>query len=399
MGIGVTSSEASRQQAHQMNFSLYTILFFWCALVIVSSVYVTTPLYNVFSLTYEVGTATSTWVSGSFSFCYAIGFLFFGILANRLGSKEIIVLGLALLTLITFIIGFIDHFVWLVILRGIQGFVAATFAPTALAYVFELFPARFRITAIGFMSFGYVTAGIFGQVIAEIVNTLFHWQAVFLLFGCFYFVTYVAVRRILPKTAHTSKEAGLQQFVQGSAKIFQQRDFQLCYGITFLLLLTFIGMYTVLEATLTNAPYFLSDRQVLFVRAIGIIGMVASLVANHFVRRLGIVRALRMAIGIAVLGLLCMGLGQIAAIVVGASVVFVFGISLVFPLIMMYIGKIGGEHRAISNAWYAFILFVGATIGPLIAVTLMEMGSISSTFVGLAAILSVGLVLSALLKE
>lgn len=53
-----------------------------------------------------------------------------------------IFIGLLALSIVSFCLGFVDSFFWLVIFRGIQGIAAATFSPVALAYVVEMFPVE-----------------------------------------------------------------------------------------------------------------------------------------------------------------------------------------------------------------------------------------------------------------
>ncbi|MFD1038269.1 MFS transporter [Virgibacillus byunsanensis] len=381
----------------RQNYRLLTLLLFWCALIVVSSVYVTTPLIPVFSTIFQITPAMAAWTSSVFSLFYAIGFLIFGPLADRFGRKQIIVFGLTSLTIITCLIGFVDHFFWLVVLRGIQGFFAASFAPTAIAYVFDVFPKGKLVTAIGFISFGYVTAGIFGQVVAGIIDQTFDWKIVFFVFGVIYFVTALAVFFILPR-ASLPKTQGLGYFFLQVKRIFQQQNFLLCYGITIILLLTFIGMYTVLGDYLSSSPFHLTAKEILYVRAFGIVGMIISPFTGIFVEKYGLLPILRFGLFIAVIGLLFLGLVANIIYLVIMSVLYVTGISLIFPAIMMLVGELGGQHRAVAAAFYAFILFIGATLGPVTAIALMGIGSYVLTFVILALLLVTGLVASLFIK-
>ena len=148
------------QDIKTINYSLVTALLFWCALIVVSSVYITTPLVGMFASEFHVTQTIATWTSSIFSLFYATGFLIFGPLSDRYGRKRIIVFGFCTLSVVTLLIGFTTEFHLLVLLRGVQGLVSATFAPAALAYVFDVFPKKRLVTTIGFISFGFLTAGI-----------------------------------------------------------------------------------------------------------------------------------------------------------------------------------------------------------------------------------------------
>ncbi|MEC2159101.1 MFS transporter [Virgibacillus halodenitrificans] len=377
---------------------LITSILFWCALIVVSSVYTTTPLIDVFSDYFSTTSAHAAWTSSSFSLFYAIGFLFFGPLSDRFGRKNIILTGLLALGILTPLIGMTDQLEWVVALRGIQGFFAATFAPTALAYAFEMFPKQKLVTVIGFLSFGYVTAGIFGQVLAGGINNYLGWQSVFVVFGIFYLITFVVVLLFLPRDYKRIKYSGLKRYLYQITTLFKYKNLVLCYLITFTLLLTFVGMYTVLGNYLGNEPFQLTETEILYIRAFGFIGMLLSPLAGRLVNTFGLIAMLKFGLSLSSLCLVLMGLSSSLFIIIITSILFVGGISLLFPVIMLLIGEFGGEQRALASSLYAFILFIGATAGPLIAVMLMSIGDYIITFTVLSFLLVIGIPTSFFIK-
>ncbi|PLR87018.1 hypothetical protein [Bacillus sp. V33-4] len=58
------------------------------------------------------------------------------------------------------------------------------------------------------------------------------------------------------------------------------------------------------------------------------------------------------------------------------------------------VGQLGGQARGIAVTLYTFILFIGATLGPIIAVSLLKTGSYLLTFESLALLLGIGLLVS-----
>lgn len=373
-----------------INYSYVTLLLFWCALIVVSSVYITTPLVGPIASEFNVTQAMATWPTSIFSLFYAVGFLIFGPLSDRYGRKRIIVFGLCILTVITLLIGLTNQFHSLVALRGVQGFVSATFAPAALAYVFDVYPKKRLVTTIGFISFGFLTAGIFGQVLAGVVNQLSDWNVVFLLFGGLFFCTIIAVILILPDSESNTTNVNIRYFLRQTKVIFTQRNFLLSYSITLMLLLTFIGMYTVIGDYLSGSTFNLSSKEILFVRATGLIGMILSPFTGVFVKRYGLLRILKVGLAIAVIGLFAVGFSSNLFSIVFMSIIYVAGISLTFPAIMTLIGEISGDIRAIAASYYTFILFIGATLGPIITTTVMQTGSYSLTFGLLSFLLVLG---------
>lgn len=222
---------------------------------------------------------------------------------------------------------------------------------------------------------------------------------VFLMFGGLYLGSVIAVSYLLPAAGNERIAVNFSYLSKQVKKIFAQKNFRLCYVITFMLLLTFIGMYTVLGDYLKSAPFNLTNRGMLYVRGMGIAGMIFSPFTGSIVKKHGLLQVVRLGLTISVVSLFVLGIGSNLAIIVFMSLLYVTGISLTFPAIMTLIGELSGNIRAIAASIYAFILFIGAAIGPIIAITLIEIGGYFVAFAVLSLLLLVGLMASFLIKK
>lgn len=81
-------------------------------------------------------------------------------------------------------------------------------------------------------------------------------------------------------------------------------------------------------------------------------------------------------------------------LVTAASVIFVAGISIVVPTLINIVGILGGRASGGAVALYAFILFVGASAGPVIA----QLGKFEVVILILVGILIVSVALSLTIK-
>ncbi|EQB38909.1 MULTISPECIES: MFS transporter [Virgibacillus] len=389
-------------QNSSKRYYLYTFILFWCALVVVSSVYVVTPLTDTFSSYFQVSEQETTWIGSVFSGCYAIGFLLFVPLVESFGKRQLIVFGLVMLTWLTFLLAFAEAFWFMLMFRALQGFFAATFAPTALAYVFDLFPKDKRMVAISYISFGYVLAGIFGQAVADIINQTFEWQLVFYVFSVIYLISIFLVYCFLPSTTQTVRQLKVKSYILQIKQLIIRRELQVCYFIAFTLLFTFLGMYSLMGDYLQGNPYYLLDREVFNVRVLGITGMLLSPFAGFFVKRWGELIVLRFSLSIALIGLFFMVISNNLWFTISASVGYVAGISLTFPVLMKIIGDLGGEARSVASALYAFILFVGASLGPMTSLYFKGIAGYHGALLSLASCLFISCwvaFLSKLLRE
>ncbi|WP_052304303.1 MFS transporter [Desulfosporosinus orientis] len=137
MSISVTNEQLHQQQVNR-NLTVVTILLALCGLTVVSNVYTMIPLIGILSSTFHVPTATAAWAGSSvFSLFYAFGFLIFGPISDRFGRKQVLVPGMITLSVSTLLVSFAQSIQSLLYFRAVQGFVAASFGPVALAYVFE----------------------------------------------------------------------------------------------------------------------------------------------------------------------------------------------------------------------------------------------------------------------
>lgn len=381
------------------NYPLMTAILVWCGLIVVSSLYSTLPMVSVFVSTFKVTPAIAAWTSSAFSFAYAVGFLLFGPLSDRYGRKQIMLSGLVALLFITPTLGLMTSLSGLIALRAAQGLAAATFAPAALAYVVEMFPVEKRVTTVGFVSTGFLVAGIVGQIFSSLVSQSLGWSYVFYFLGALYAISAVLLGVLVPKgEVRQTTTSALAPFKQMGA-VLSRKPLFVYYLITVTLLLSFVGMYTALGNHLTQAPFELKANQILMVRSVGILGMILSPFAGRLVGKFGMKVVLQVGLVFAAVGLAAVGISSNLTILIVMSVVFVAGISVTVPTLISLIGSIAGEARGAAVTLYMFILFIGATLGPIVALNLLKTGSYILTLETLAALLTIAFCLTYFVKS
>ncbi|SHR54151.1 Major facilitator superfamily [Mycobacteroides abscessus subsp. abscessus] len=379
------------------NYPLMTSILFWCGLVVLSCMYVTIPLATVLSDFFHKNITQVAWLASSYSICYAVGCLLYGPFSDRYGRKVFLVTSISLLTVITFAIGFIDNFYILLILRGLQGLISAAFAPISLVYAGEMFPPEKRLTAVGFVSSGLLMAGVVGQVYSGLVNELWGWQAIFFLLGTLYFLTLILIIFFLPKDEMTRPHVHMLEAFKKMTLLGKQTQLLLAFCITFSLLLSLVGMYTILGSYLSN-QFGLTENEILFVRAAGIIGMLLSLFAGRLAQKLGTTLTLKTGLALASAGLFGIGVSPSLPFIIFASIIFVLGIATANPIVISIVSQLAGHSKGSAVSFNAFILFVGASTGPLLALNLIEIGVYVLSFSVLGCILLVGFFLSFFIK-
>lgn len=374
----------------EKNHILITTILVWCGLVVVSSLYVTIPLISIFSSAFGATPSEASWTISAFSFAYAVGFLLFASLSEKYGRKQMMLAGLIALSVVSPILGIVNSLSLIVILRAVQGLAASTFAPAVLAYVVEMFPIEKRITTIGFVSTGFLMAGIVGQVLSSLLSQNLGWSSVFYFLGGFYLLSAILLAGFVPKgDVQNKKINAFVPFKQMGTLLFKKTLF-FCYFITITLLLSFVGMYTALGDYLSQHPFGLNSNQILMVRATGIIGMMSSPFAGRLVSKFGMKKVLQGGLLLATMGIAFIGVSSYLPLLTFMTVIFVAGISITVPTLISLIGNLGGESRGIAVSLYTFILFIGATLGPIVSSNLLKTGNYVLTFEVLAALLCIG---------
>lgn len=74
------------------------------------------------------------------------------------------------------------------------------------------------------------------------------------------------------------------------------------------------------------------------------------------------------------------------------------GIALVTPVIISTVNQLGGNARGAAISFNAFILFLGASTGPIIALRLLKTDNYPLSFSVLGGIITLGFAVSLFLK-
>ncbi|MBE9918215.1 MFS transporter [Paenibacillus donghaensis] len=377
--------EENRKEQH---YSIITWILFFSGLTIMSSFYIAIPLISVFSKEFSVPEGQVVWVSSLFTFCFAIGCLLFGPLSDRFGRKKIMLWGLAALTIVTIILAFQSSLSSIILFRGIQGLTAATFSPVVLPYVMELFPQHKKVFAVSCMSASFLMAGIIGQVFSSLVSSHLGWNYVFIILAAIYFILTLLMLFFIPNLPENGNLV-MDAFKQ-MRKTLAQKSLWFAFVIALVMLLSFVGMYTALGQFLSSSLFGFSNQQILYVRSVGILGMLMSLFSSRLTKRYGVIPVLRSAIILSAVGLILLGLGTNMVFVIVVSVVFVSGIAVAIPSLVSLVGEIGGAARGAAISIYTVIVNLGATIGPILALLLLGTGNYVLTFSILACCLLLG---------
>lgn len=365
-------------------------------LLVIIAVFVVTQLYAAIPLIGPVSQAlggdATVALSTLFSLCYALGFLFWGPVSDHFGRRPVMVVGLIVLTAITAACAFAPSISALGVLRALQGFTAASFAPVALAYLAEATPPARRATAIGAMSTAFLVAGIAGQVGASVVALRFGWSWVFLASACVLLVGFVGVLLFVREPHTEARPGGLGASFAAIGRVMVNPRVLLLGAAQLTLLLSFVAMYTGFGPH--AASLGMAEDQLIWLRLIGLPGMFATWLVAPLSRRFSIASIARAGFVIAALGIVCEAALSFSLVGVAlASMLFVTGIAISIPPMITLFGETAAPHRAGGMALNGLMLFLGASLGPVVASAGLGFQALTLTLAGLLLLAAVWLTL------
>lgn len=335
------------------------------ALAVLSQLYAAIPLLT--PVGEALGGSATFALSTGYGLCYAVGFLLWGPVADRYGRRRVMLIGLCLLVSTTLACGLTVSLPALALARGAQGLMASSFPPVALAYLSEAVAPRHRTTAIGAMSTAFLVAGITGQIGAQAITQRFGWPWVFLGSTCLLTICALAVAWLTREHHRTPVTGGPGGQFLTIARLLARNDVLCLCGAHLTLLLSFVAMYTGLGLHLTTSGH--GPEAVFLIRLAGLPGMFVALTAGPLGRLLGGDAGLaRAGFLIAAAGLAAEALTPGSLLGLGAtSLLFVVGIALAVPAMINLFGQASAPRRGSGMAVNGFILFIGASLGPVLA--------------------------------
>jgi MFS transporter, YNFM family, putative membrane transport protein len=341
---------------------------------ILSLMYVTIPLVPIWASHYHVAQSVAVWTGSAFGFAYALGNIFWGTLSDRFQRIKILYTGLFLLTVATILVGLSPSLGALIGLRALEGVIAASFPAVAIAYVGDVLAPRYRAIAISFISCGFLLAGVLGQVYATSLQASIGWRSAFWILAGAYFILALCMMKLPKGVVQGTNKGSLLQVYGQMFRLFGNGRLLIAWLVAVSILLSFVGMYSALSSFVTER-FHGGPATITWIRITGIPSILLSIGAGNLIKRIGSKR-------VAIYGLLLAGIGLILEAFSGSllalilsSAVFVLGIASSVPGMIVMVGQLGSKARGGATAVYAFFVFVGASLGPILTTQIISYGA------------------------
>jgi EmrB/QacA subfamily drug resistance transporter len=145
------------------------------------------------------GTTALQWVTGAYSLTFGGLLLTAGSMADRLGRRRVLLVGLAVFGLLSLAVIAVTNTGELIGLRAVLGIAAAAMAPITNSLVFRLFDDKaLRMRAMTVMIIVGMSGFVLGPVLGGSVLTHFHWQWLLLVNAPIALIAFIGVRLGVP---------------------------------------------------------------------------------------------------------------------------------------------------------------------------------------------------------
>lgn len=337
-----------------------------CALAVVSLLYMPLPILHDLEQNHGIGAAGMV---SSFAIAYALGFLLFGPLSDRLGRRVVMVGGLLALTITTIVLAAVQEPVFVIMGRVLQGLAAASFPPVAIAFLAERGTPRQRVWSVAWMSTAFISAGLLGQIYGGVAALRWGLGNAFLPLCGIYALTALLLWRAPADKPQTPTLQGFWRNYGAIGGLLADARLRRVYVPAFLLLMCFVAFYMGLDMHL-GTQLAQAGISPLMVRVMAAPAFLAPLAVAIVMPRLGAQRIIGIGLTCATAGLaLSAWAGQAHLMtLLGTSFLFVAGIGISVPGLIARVAAVSDASvRGLAVSLYTFVLFLGASVGPWLA--------------------------------
>jgi YNFM family putative membrane transporter len=316
-------------------------------------------LASEFSLLPASASLSQSVTTLTLAFCLLIA----GSISEVYGRKVIMSISAVASSILAILSGFSTTFDMLLVIRVLQGIALAGLPAIAMAYISEEFDRKDIPFAMGLYISGNTIGGMSGRLIIGLLANIFTWRSALIFIGVIGVINSIGFVIFLPESKNfTAKRMDVRSLTGSLIGHITNPRLLLIYGMSFLMMGSFVSIYNYIGFELISPPYLLDKRLVSFVFLIYLTGtfsstFLSSLSAKHRRSHIIIPSMLIMIIGIA------MTLSGILLLTILGVALFTFGFFGCHPINSAWVAGIAKSSKAQASSLYLFFYYAGASVG------------------------------------
>lgn len=338
------------------------LAFFMAGFVTFITLYDVQPLLPEFSREFGVAAAWGSLPLSITTCALAVAMLFAGTISETMGRKKVMVASLVATSLLAFATSLTTTLPELVAVRLVQGMVLAGLPAVAMAYLSEEIAPASLTSAIGLYISGNAIGGMTGRIFTATMTELVSWRSALAVIGvaCLLLSLYFA-KSLPPSENFKQRPFAARYFFTSLFKQLQDPGLLCLYGISFLIMGSFVTLYNYITFRLLGSPYYLSQSLVSLIFLVYMLGSFSSSMVGGQVERFGRNRMLFLTIATMVAGALITLAHDVPTVVAGIGV-FTCGFFGAHTIASAWVGSRAKSARAQAASLYLFFYYLGSSV-------------------------------------
>jgi YNFM family putative membrane transporter len=347
-------------------FRKVTIGLFSGALVTFAVMFGPQSLLPLYSTQFHISAAVASLIISTTTAILAVMMTVTAALSDARGRKVIMVGSLICTSLLALGSAFSPNFAILLACRSLEGVTLAGLPAVAMAYLGEEVHPRSIGAAMGIYVGGNAIGGMLGRFATGMLASWFSWHVALAVIGVAGLLCSLWFWRALPDSRHfTPRPFVLREHLHILFQQFRDPALLCIYIIGFLLMGSFVSLYSNLGYQLTAAPYNFSQSEVAWIFAAYICGSLGSAWMGKLADRYARNKLLPICLGLMALGALLTLHESIFVKIVGLAL-FTFSFFGGHSLASSWVGVRAGIHKAPASSLYLFFYYMGSSVGGLL---------------------------------
>lgn len=330
------------------------------------------PILPMFTEEFGVKVSYSSMMMSMTTVGLIIGLIVLGFFSDRIGRTNFVRFSIIGSVLPFFLMTLSETFLWIIMLRLIQGFLLAGVPAAALAYISEEIDKKFLSVATALYISCNALGGMIGRVVTGYATEHFSWETAFYILGISGMFVFVLVLFTLPKSKNFQpQKASFRDDLKGFAYHLKNPSLLLMFGLGIVLQLSFTGIWTYIPFHLTNSPFLLSIdavSNIFFAYGLGVIG---SPLASWVAGKIGQKKVLISGVFVLSMGILLTNSGSVWMIVVGLCIACL-GFFTAHSLAAASVSRGANHHKGSASSLYFVSYYTGVGAGSTLLGPLWE---------------------------
>jgi len=336
---------------------------FLAGFITFANLYVSQPLLPTFAQEFHVSPAVASLSLSVTTLALSISMIIVGSLSEAWGRKSLMTISIFAASVLTLALAFSPNFETILVLRVIQGVVFAGLPAIAMAYLGEEMEPTSLGIAMGLYISGNSVGGLSGRVIIGTLTDLYNWQVGMIVLGIISLIISMLFIWMLPNSKHfTARPLQLKPLTQSLIQHLKDPSMLCLFGISFVLMGSFVTLYNYIGFKLMAPPYNLSATIVGWIFVIYLVGTFSSAWFGSLADRFGRQKMLIIAIAIMLAGALITLQSLLLLKIVGITV-FTFGFFAAHSIASGWVSKRATHDKAQASSLYLFFYYFGSSVG------------------------------------